>query len=678
MQPHQIKATLQQKDSWAVSDSVVAAGLVSMFVLIYGIQVSDFPLLEDDGLFVLASEFLGTAHSPGYPLYILLSQVSHLLPLESAAFRVHLFGSFTASVALGLLYFIGRRVLHLEKVACLFGTICVAFSTLFWEQALIAEAYQLNGVLFLLLFALCAKLGSEQQPGGWPVLLTGFVFGLSLANHWPLTLLLAPTFALLAAPAVVTTLKLVPLGLVGILFGTSPYLWMFLSGSDTGFNHMGSFPGPSEFFYFISRDVYADVDQRQIASISDKALFTSFYVREMIGQFTMFTAPLVVVGIFRLARYMPVRFVSAILYSILFPLVVIVLLDFTYTPIETASMGAYFLPVYLVMGMMLMAGASALLNWLSDLRVITGPILILFMALVIQQNHHIAAGNPSDFGREQSNYVLSRLPQGANLFVMDSWLMATVTYLHYVEQVRPDVHLYSQHGTFLPSRLFNYFELDARQKQQHVKEFIQRSDNPTFSLGNPDWYQMPYQDLAFAYRLNATGDEVQIRDLEFLEDQLLRPPQSSWEKLGYEATALRLSRFVTLGDLQEPLFSGNFIMNLIAAEQLLRSDSEDISAEQVAPFLARAEALVKDQSEFMQVRLQILKGHQMMRLGRYEVAQQFYESALSKLPVAHNTAILALANVYSLTCSIKALDDLQHMYTEVDLGRYGSQIGDCL
>jgi hypothetical protein len=41
--------------------------------LFYAGQVSDFPALEDDGLFVLASAFLGTAHSPGYPLFILLS-----------------------------------------------------------------------------------------------------------------------------------------------------------------------------------------------------------------------------------------------------------------------------------------------------------------------------------------------------------------------------------------------------------------------------------------------------------------------------------------------------------------------------------------------------------------------------------------------------------------------------
>ena len=193
------------------------------FGLFYGFQVSDFPEPEDDGLFVLASAFLGTAHSPGYPLFVLLSQVMHLLPVESVALRVHLFGSMTASVGLGLLYYIGRRQLALERIACLFGVVCVAFSTLFWEQALIAEAYQLNGVLFLLLLVLCARLGSAPSPGRLLlVAVTGFVLGLSLANHWPLTVLLAPAFFLLAMPALINAAKLIPLGFAGVMLGLVP------------------------------------------------------------------------------------------------------------------------------------------------------------------------------------------------------------------------------------------------------------------------------------------------------------------------------------------------------------------------------------------------------------------------------------------------------------------------
>ena len=159
-------------------------------------------------------------------------------------------------------------------------------------------------------------------------------------------------------PALITATKLIPLGFAGVMLGLIPYVWMFFSGSDTAFSHMGEFPGIREYLYFISRDVYADVDQKQIATINDKILFFRFYVREIADQFSVLALPFIVLGIFSMARQMSLRFLLVVSYSLLFPLVVILLLDFTYTPIEAESMRAYFLTVYLLLGLMLMAGAS--------------------------------------------------------------------------------------------------------------------------------------------------------------------------------------------------------------------------------------------------------------------------------------------------------------------------------
>ena len=685
MQSRQLLASLTLKRPWNRADKILTVMLIVAFGLFYAGQVSDFPALEDDGLFVLASAFLGTAHSPGYPLFILLSQVAHLLPVESVALRTHLFGALTASLGLGLLYFIGRRHLELERAVCLLGVFCVAFSTLFWEQALIAEAYQLNGVLFLLLFVLCARLGKALSPGKLLVLVSGFVFGLSLTNHWPLTLLMAPVFFVLAMPALITATKLIPLGFAGVMLGLIPYVWMFLSGSDTAFSHMGEFPGISEYLYFISRDVYADVDQKQIASINDKILFFRFYVREIADQFSVLALPFIVLGIFSMARQMSLRFLLVVSYSLLFPLVVILLLDFTYTPIEAESMRAYFLTVYLVLGLMLMAGASHVLNKVLGhvqryplrLSIILGTVLLSVVVFGFRKNRDIAAGRESSVARDHGHYVLSRMPDDANLFVMDSWLMAAVAYLHYVEGVRPDVHLYSEYGTFLPNRLFNYFSMGAEDKWQEVESFIRLSERPTFMLSKPVQMSLTYTDLVYAYQVDAPGGELEQRDLDFLQSLLQRSPGRGWERLIYEGNASRLSRFVTLADLDEQLFSGNFLLNLIAAEQLLLSGRGEVSADQVEQFLARAQALIEDQSEFDRVRLQVLKGHLMVLAGRYEIARKLYEMALSTLPVQHTSAIPALANVITLSCDKKALGALQENYPASDLSRYWSQMVGC-
>jgi tetratricopeptide (TPR) repeat protein len=693
MQSNRLFASLTLRGPWNKADSIVTVILILVFVLFYGGQVSDFPALEDDGLFVLASAFLGTAHSPGYPLFVLLSQVTHLLPVESVAHRVHLFGSLTASIGLGLLYYIGRRHLGLERLACLIGVVGMAFSTLFWEQALIAEAYQLNGVLFLSLLALSARLGDTPSPGKLLVLASGFLLGLSLSNHWPLTLLMAPVFLVLAMPALTTAMKLIPLGLAGVMLGLIPYAWMFFSGSDARFSHMGEFPGIREYVYFISRDVYADVDQKQIATINDKLLFFRFYIREMADQFSLLALPFIVLGLFATARQMSLRFMLAVSYTILFPVVVIVLLDFTYTRIEAGSMRAYFLTVHLALGMMLMAGVSLVLGyspgyspgnapgngsrWPFKLPIILSPVLLLVVVFGFLKNRDIAAGGEQNVARDHGRYVLSRMPDGANLFVMDNWLMAAISYLHYVDGVRPDVHLYSQYGTFLPNRLFNYFSLGTSAKWQVVERFIQTSDQPTFMLAEPNQLSMTYTDLVYAYQVDAPGSEVEQRDLDFMESLLKRSPQDRWERLSYEENANRLSIFVILADLDEQFFSGNFLLNLLAAEQLLLSGSGEVSTDRVERFLGRAQELIDDQSEFDRVRLYILKGHLMMRLGRFDIAREFYEMALAILPVPHSSAILALGNLYSLACDQKSLALLQETYPVSDLSHYWSQMAQC-
>ena len=67
----------------------------------------------------------------------------------------------------------------------------------------------------------------------------------------------------------------------------------------------------------------------------------------------------------------------------------------------------------------------------------------------------------------------------------------------------------------------------------------------------------------------------------------------------------------------------------------------------------------------------------MVHAGRYEIAREFYDLALSDFPVQHSSAIPALANVYTLTCDDKALAVLRETYPAADLSRYGFHITEC-
>src|SRR5688500_20265102 len=72
--------------------------------------------LEDDGLFVLSSYFLGIEHPPGYPLFTLLGKLSTLLPVGSVAYRVHLLSALFGALTCALLWMCTRQLVDRKSV----------------------------------------------------------------------------------------------------------------------------------------------------------------------------------------------------------------------------------------------------------------------------------------------------------------------------------------------------------------------------------------------------------------------------------------------------------------------------------------------------------------------------------------------------------------------------------
>jgi hypothetical protein len=66
--------------------------------------------LEDDGLFILASYYLGIAHPPGYPLFTLVGHLFSLLPFGSVAYRVHLASALFGALSCALLWLCARQL----------------------------------------------------------------------------------------------------------------------------------------------------------------------------------------------------------------------------------------------------------------------------------------------------------------------------------------------------------------------------------------------------------------------------------------------------------------------------------------------------------------------------------------------------------------------------------------
>ena len=166
-----------------------------VFILVLSLYLWSMPgtvVLEDDGLFILAGWFNGVAHPPGYPLYTLLAYLATHLPVAmTVAWKSHALSALLGALACCFVSMATRELLD-SRLAAVTAGVGYGVSEVFWSQAIIAEVYTLNSLLFFLAVWLCLRF---QQQGKYPlpVLYTvAFICGLGLSNHWPLFILSSP------------------------------------------------------------------------------------------------------------------------------------------------------------------------------------------------------------------------------------------------------------------------------------------------------------------------------------------------------------------------------------------------------------------------------------------------------------------------------------------------------
>jgi len=218
---------------------MAAVGVVSRRDVVYAFAIGlaalaldlltlhrDFGGHEDQPKFQFLGYVLGTAHPPGYPLYVLLSHIFVMLPIGTVAYRANLFSAAMAACASGLSYLIARQI-GATRWPAAGAAVGLATGASFWLSAVFAEVYSLAAVMAALTVVLLLAWGAR---GGAVLLLAAVAaFGLGLGNHLTILGLLPPSIVyVLLRNRRVLTVRVVAAIVAILLVGVSQYAFIVL------------------------------------------------------------------------------------------------------------------------------------------------------------------------------------------------------------------------------------------------------------------------------------------------------------------------------------------------------------------------------------------------------------------------------------------------------------------
>ena len=199
----------------------------------YGRTLAPDLLYGDSAEFQTLAYTLGTTHTTGYPIYLVLARIVGLVPIGSLAWRVNLLSALGAAVTLGCVYLL-LRYLTRSRAGGLLGAMALGISYTFWSQSVIAEVYTpalafLSAIILLLWFWHSDLSGSNRALG-----IAAFLLGVGLGVHASVGLI-APTATFFVLWTLWTRRERrgswrrgLAAALLGLAAGVGVYLFFFL------------------------------------------------------------------------------------------------------------------------------------------------------------------------------------------------------------------------------------------------------------------------------------------------------------------------------------------------------------------------------------------------------------------------------------------------------------------
>ncbi len=185
-------------------------------LIVYAITMAPTVTLEDSGELIVAADYLGVPHPPGYPLWTIFAWLFQLvfgfiryLGHPNPAWGVNLMSGFFGSLSSGLVALLvsrcgfdllefRRRASEVMSVwtqnlitgACgITAGLLLTFTPIIWSQCVIAEVYSLNEFLHLMILAL-AYMWMRRPDDNRLLYGIALTFGVAVTNCQPIMLII--------------------------------------------------------------------------------------------------------------------------------------------------------------------------------------------------------------------------------------------------------------------------------------------------------------------------------------------------------------------------------------------------------------------------------------------------------------------------------------------------------
>lgn len=418
----------------------------------------------DSGEFLSATASMGSAHSPGYPLFLMYAKPFTFIPLGNVAFRVNVATAFSSSLACYGVFLLTTYLLRKEVLLDneRFNTLAVKFAGLaaalsfsvtprLWLQSNHDKPYPLLAFISAVIFYQLLRWSDHCHEGRERpshIYVCAFLAGLAMAVHQTVVLLLPAWLFMIVLTdwRMITRIKELIISTAFALIGFSVHLYLPLRALQNPLLNWGDSKTFEQFlWHFLRRGYPAEPQKRTVELVW--AQIKAFNVSR---EFTWLGVALLVIGAFFLWKRNRTILIAYIVSVITF---ICVIAGYLNTAFETIFLTEeFFTPIYLLTAVLIGAGLFSLLGYaLSNSRFperigmpVYGLLAILFLALptsLCAVNYYENDQHNNYIAYDYATNSLRSLPQNAVMFTWGDSGAFPLWYLQGVERMREDIHL---------------------------------------------------------------------------------------------------------------------------------------------------------------------------------------------------------------------------------------------